>query len=179
MHRGMRRFLMLALAVLAAASIGSVAQASPAGVTTSRDTTIEQEIVERLNAVRTASGLRPLTVAPALRAAAASHSKSMAELGFFQHASNDGTPFWKRLLRTYGSSGFASWSVGENLLWNSARIDAAAAVKSWMKSPAHRGNILSPTFREVGVGVIWARSAPGMFAGRDVLVATCDFGARG
>ena len=174
----MRRLPALVLAVLATVTIAPSAQASPSRVTTAREPGIEQAIVERINAVRAANGLRPLTMVAALRTAAASHSKTMAELGFFEHASNDGTPFWKRLLRTYGTSGYGSWSVGENLLWHSARIDAAAAVKNWMKSPAHRRNILSPVFRDVGVGVVWATSAPGAFGGRDALVATCDFGAR-
>jgi uncharacterized protein YkwD len=174
----MRRILALVCVVLTAASIGHAAQAAPARATTARETGIELAIVDRMNAIRAAKGLRPLAMAPGLRAAAALHSRTMAEVGFFEHESNDGTPFWKRVSRLYGSNGFDSWSVGENILWSSARIDADTAVRNWMRSLPHRRNILSPVFREVGVGVVWASSAPGTFGGHEALLATCDFGAR-
>src|SRR5512132_2401451 len=127
----MRRFLGLTLVVLAAAVISQAALAKPtdaARSTSAREASVEQAIVDRMNQIRAAKGLRPLTVAPSLRSAAVQHSRTMADFGFFEHESRDGSPFWKRVSRLYGSKGYGRWNVGENILWSSARIDAATAV---------------------------------------------------
>lgn len=47
-----------------------------------------------------------------------------------------------------------------------------------MKSPAHRNNILTARWREIGLSAVTAPAAPGVFAGRDVVVMTTDFGVR-
>ena len=47
-----------------------------------------------------------------------------------------------------------------------------------MASPAHRENMLTPEWREVGIGSLRARSAGGIFAGEATWVITMDFGAR-
>lgn len=174
----MRRFLSLCLVVLAAATIVAAATAAPSRVAVAREAGIEQGILDRLNAIRTARGLRSFALSPSLRQAAVSHSQTMAEAGIFQHESQDGSPFWKRVARFYGSNGYASWQVGENILWRSPPADAAAAVLQWMQSPPHRRNILNPAWREIGVGVVTAQSAPGAYKGLEVVIATTDFGAR-
>jgi hypothetical protein len=47
-----------------------------------------------------------------------------------------------------------------------------------MKSPEHRANLLSPTWREVGVSALHVAAAPGAFQGLDVTIVTTDFGVR-
>jgi uncharacterized protein YkwD len=68
--------------------------------------------------------------------------------------------------------------VGENLLWSSAELNAAAALDLWLNSREHRAILLKASWRDVGVGAVYARSAAGAYAGRDVTIVTADFGVR-
>ena len=47
-----------------------------------------------------------------------------------------------------------------------------------MESPAHRANILTPRWREVGLSAVNVAAAPGVYGGRDVMIITTDFGVR-
>ena len=98
--------------------------------------------------------------------------------GYFAHSSFDSTPFWKRIARWYPSRG-RTWSVGENLLYDSAGLTAQAGVQLWMNSPPHRENLLSRTWREIGIAAIHYDAAPGEYGGDPVTIVTADFGARG
>lgn len=139
---------------------------------------LENAVVDRMNDVRHARGLRPLRASGRLQAAALFHSRDMGRRGYFEHDSISGTPFWRRIERFYPSRGFRSWTVGENLLWGSGTYDANFAVREWMASPPHRHNILSRSWREVGIGAVYFVHAPGEYGGRPVTIVTVDFGSR-
>lgn len=174
-----RRFLLLAaLAATLLAASASGAAAAPAAPTgfTAVDS-LETQVLAELNAVRRSHGLVPLKLSRPLAAAADAHSRAMGTHGFFKHESKDGSAFWLRVKRFYGQ-GRNTWSVGENLLWSTPGLDARAAVEMWMKSPGHRKNILTARWREIGLSAISVASAPGFFAGRDVVLITTDFGVR-
>jgi uncharacterized protein YkwD len=47
-----------------------------------------------------------------------------------------------------------------------------------MASPGHRAVLLSPRWRQVGIGILVRDNAPGVFGGRSVTVLTADFGVR-
>ena len=177
-----RAGIVTAVVALAAAS-GLAVSDSPAAPPAragaeSGMTGLEAAIVSRINDVRRARGLVPLRTNRRLSAAADFHSRDMGRRGYFQHASADGTPFWRRIRRYYGARGFRSWTVGENLLWATDRLGAARAVREWMKSRPHRRNILSRDWREIGIGAAYFTSAPGEYEGRSVTIVTTDFGAR-
>jgi uncharacterized protein YkwD len=138
----------------------------------------EFDIVRRMNAIRTARGLRAMRVSRQLSAAAAYHSNQMGLRGFFEHESANGAEFWKRIERFYPSRSARSWSVGENILWGSPEISASSAIREWMQSPPHRANILAREWREVGLGAAHFSSAPGTYHGDQVTIVTADFGAR-
>ena len=138
---------------------------------------LEADIVARLNAQRDARGLRPLRVSRGLTRAANYHSRQMGTLGFFEHESRNGAPFWRRIERFY-PAGRGYWSVGENIFWESPETSASSAVHEWMMSPPHRQNILTGEFREVGIAAVHFDSAPGAFGGRPVTIVTADFGVR-
>jgi uncharacterized protein YkwD len=161
-------------AIAAAPALGR--DRAPAGVATTK--ALETEVLVEINALRRARGLAALRVNAGLAAAAAAHSVAMARGGFFAHESADGSPFWKRVKSYYGSAGFARWSVGENLVWAAPELTPKQAVTMWMNSPPHRKNLLSPQWREIGLGGIRVPQAPGVFAGQGVTVLTADFGAR-
>ena len=140
---------------------------------------LELDVVARINAQRGARGLRPLRISRGLDAAAAFHSREMGSQGFFEHESVNGTPFWKRIARFYPMGGRGSWTVGENIFWESPDSSAASAVREWMASPPHRANILASEWREVGIGAVHFATARGAYGGRSVTIVTADFGARG
>ena len=139
---------------------------------------LENTVLDRMNQVRRAHGLRLLRLNSRLRAAALFHSNDMGRRGYFEHDSLSGTVFWRRIERFYPSRGFRSWTVGENLLWGSGTYGAAFAVREWMNSPPHRENLLSREWREVGIGAVHFSSAPGEYRRRPVTIMTADFGAR-
>ncbi len=101
----------------------------------------------------------------------------MGTYGFFSHSSRDGSEFWQRVKRFYGPGRQGSWSVGENLLWSTTGLSTAGAVKLWIASPDHRKSI-TPRWREVGLAAVSVPAAPGVFASRNVVIITSDFGTR-
>ena len=165
------------LAALSAGVGGASAAGKPARSLAAANQ-LESLVLLQLNEIRAAHGLKPLRRSSPLAAAAEAHSHAMAVRGFFTHESRDGSVFWKRVARFYGSRGYGSWSVGENLLWSTTGLDAARALELWMASPTHRKNILTARWREIGLSAITVTGAPGIFGGRDVVIITTDFGTR-
>jgi uncharacterized protein YkwD len=131
-----------------------------------------------INSIRVSHGLARLRLDPSLRASAALHSREMAKTGLFQHTSPNGSPFWKRIARYYGYTGFNIWDVGENLLWWSPDTTADHAVSAWMASPPHRKILLDPRYRQIGIAAIHDTIAPGAFQDREAIIVTADFGVR-
>ena len=139
--------------------------------------TLELDIVTRINTQRTTRGLRSLRVSRGLTAAASYHTRQMGEIGFFEHESANGAAFWRRIERFYpGGRGY--WSVGENLFWESPDTSAASAVREWMQSPPHRQNVLAREWCDIGISAEHVVAAPGAFGGRSVTIVTADFGVR-
>jgi uncharacterized protein YkwD len=139
---------------------------------------LEGALIREINEVRRGRGLRPLVGSAKLATAATQHTREMGEQGYFEHESYDSTPFWKRVAQFYPSRGWRSWSVGENLLYSSPDVTAGSGVDMWMNSPPHRANLLSRTWREIGVSAIHFEDAPGEFHGQPVTIVTADFGIR-
>jgi uncharacterized protein YkwD len=139
---------------------------------------LESQLLEQMNAVRVRRGLHALRLSRPLTAAARRHSASMAQKGYFSHASADGTSFWKRVASFYDYRGHRRWSVGENLLWASPDVTVAGAVKMWLRSPDHRANLLDHNWREIGISAVHAASARGIYGGRAATIVTADFGYR-
>jgi uncharacterized protein YkwD len=174
---------MRALAALLVASatvlVGVPMAASQSEAQIERRTALEGAVIRELNRVRARQGLRPLRAAPSLRKAARAHSEAMLEYGFFGHDSLDGTDFGQRIRRHYTDRGWTRWSVGEALLSSqTSHIDAREVVVAWLESPPHREIILSPAWRDAGIGVLYAPSAPREYRGAEAIVVTADFGLR-
>jgi uncharacterized protein YkwD len=174
---------MRSLAALAAV-LTAVLAAAPAALpqsstTVERRVALEAAVVLEMNRVRAQHGLRPLRAAPSLRVAARSHSLSMLEFGYFSHDSADGTAFNERIKRHYTNRGWRTWSVGETLLASQDKtVDAPAIVAAWLASPPHREIILSPTWRDAGIGALYAPTAPREYGDAETIVVTADFGIR-
>ena len=170
--------LWITFAVFAAAVAVAPPAASPSAERAVVAARLEDEVARRVNLVRRWHGVRPLRESRGLAAAARRHSREMAIRGYFEHESASGTAFWRRIERTYGSGGFDRWEVGENIAWNRARATAVEVVRQWMQSPAHRANMLSGSWRELGLGAYRVRPARGAYGGRAVTIVTLDLGIR-
>jgi uncharacterized protein YkwD len=166
----------VALACIAAV----VAVAAPAALSESSASMagLESGLLQQLNAVRADHGLPALRANARLAAAADQHSHEMADDGYFNHDSVDGTSFSSRIARWYPLGTFHSWLVGENLLWSSPTVDPSGAVAMWMRSAPHRANILNPRFRDIGIGAVYSTSARGTYTHLPVTIITTDFGVR-
>ncbi|MGH3001334.1 MAG: CAP domain-containing protein [Gaiellaceae bacterium] len=173
-----RAFQALVLAaVLAVLVIPTTAEPANARAHASM-ASLESGVLEQLNAIRVAHGLVPVVESARLTAAATQHSREMGADGYFEHSSADGTAFWRRIGRWYGSTSYGYWSVGENLLWSSPGLDPSTALQLWMQSPEHRANILAPRWRQIGVSAVHLAVAPGTYRDLPVTIITTDFGVR-
>ncbi len=119
-----------------------------------------------------------LTLNPVLSLAALGHSQSMALHGYFNHEGRNGSPFWMRIKPKYRPQLGNKWGVGENMVWASPDLSADQAIQMWVNSPPHRKNLLTPAWRDVGLGAVRALDAPGVYEGLDVTILTADFGVR-
>lgn len=130
-----------------------------------------------LNARRARQGLRPLRLSRRLSAASRRHSRHMARRNYFSHTSLGGADFVDRIQRTGYLRGARRWTVGENIAWGTgSRSTPRSIVRAWMHSSGHRANILSGSFRQIGVGVAYGAPVRGGSLGGTYTTA---FGARG
>lgn len=120
-----------------------------------------QDTLQRINAYRAAGatcGDQRMAAAPALawsgalEQAASKHARDMAARREMSHTGGDGSRMRDRVAR----ESYAWSALGENVSAGYATVVAGLA--GWMNSPGHCRNMMSPSFREVGVG---AASAPG------------------
>ena len=162
--------------VLLGALMPSVAR--PATGSRTAMAALESGVLTELNDIRAANGLQALQVNSELSSAARQHNSEMLLDGYFEHESVNGSPFWKRVAKFYGSTSYGRWHVGENLLWSSPSISPKRALAAWMESPGHRANILAADWREIGISAIHSDSSTGAFGGGAVTVITIDFGVR-
>lgn len=104
-------------------------------------------IANAINQVRVENGLEPLAVHPLLNQAAQGHVDDMLSNYIYGHYGSDGSTVQVRVARTGYSD--TPW-VSEN--WVSSG-SPAGAMRWWMNDYIHRVNILTPRWREVGIGV--------------------------
>jgi uncharacterized protein YkwD len=110
----------------------------------------EKSTYELHNQTRASNGLATLCVHRALTEAAQYHSQEMIDKGYFDHNSYDGESFSARLER-FGYDSYEE--VGENIAWGSGTNAYPDSIfQIWMNSSEHQENILSPNYREVGIG---------------------------
>jgi uncharacterized protein YkwD len=139
---------------------------------------LARDLVAEVNTLRRSHKLRPLVLSPTLQRAAEGHAGALARSGKFTHSWPDGRPFGSWIRVFYSPARYRYWKVGENLVWASPTLTAQQAVQDWLASPAHREILLTPAWRQLGIGVVDAVAAPGAYGGSDVTVAAAEFGVR-
>lgn len=160
MNRGIQKFVITAIVVLAAAVAPSATPGATATTTTTQlrsatltltvNTLLENAVVLLTNTQRTLAGCRPLRVNGDLRQAARIHSKRMALAQTMSHQ----LPGELRLGRRITRAGYLGWTrVAENIA--AGYTTAGSVTRAWWASTSHRRNIKDCTLREVGVGVVF------------------------
>jgi uncharacterized protein YkwD len=134
-------------------------QPVPSPTNTHRDvanfSTVESQILHYVNLERTRAGLDTLKWNPALDKMAKVQSVEMAAERKMAHEL-PGAPY-PTLKDRARYARYDYRRLAENIAYGYP--NARVVVDGWMRSPAHRGNILNPGVVETGVGV--ARSANG------------------
>ncbi|MEN6378395.1 MAG: CARDB domain-containing protein [Methanofastidiosum sp.] len=111
------------------------------------DSTEEYYMLTLINNERHAQGLEPLTMNSTLSSAAKLHSQDMINRNFFNHINPDGLTPSDRAR----NAGYSFIALAENICGNPS-IDSGHS--SLMGSPSHRVNILNPSYKEVGIGIV-------------------------
>ena len=118
-------------------------------------------MLDRVNAIRTSHGLKPLRFASSLSNSAKRYSATMMSRDYFGHSS-----------RIHASRRYRS--LGEILeIHRGKRARVGAALRRWMNSSGHRSVILSSNFRFAGAGF-----TRGRFQGRRATIWVMHFGRR-
>ncbi len=137
---------------------------------------LEKKIHALVNRERQQHGLAPLEFDHALVVIARKHSRDMSSRKYFDHVSPEGHDFSYRYRKAGYSCAITAGSViyagAENIAlnnlydsvttvngeafydWNSLDRIAETTVQGWMKSSGHRKNILTPNWRNEGIGVV-------------------------
>jgi uncharacterized protein YkwD len=167
---------LVAVLLLGLPSASASAACNGAGVAASQASkrTLVRATLCVLNAQRARRHLPRLSLNDKLSSAARTHSSAMVRGKFFSHDSADGSSFLDRIRSTGYLSGASGWSVGENIAYGSGDRSSPRSIgRAWMNSPPHRANILSRSFREIGIGVAYGTPVGGGGA-----TYTTDFGKR-
>jgi uncharacterized protein YkwD len=163
----------LLFAVPSASAAGACSAANATAAKASKRALVRATLCV-LNAERARHHLRPLRLNRRLSLAAQRHSRAMARRKFFSHTSPGGASFVDRIRSTGYLSGARSWTVGENIAYGSGSRSTPRSIGSaWMNSPPHRSNILSSSYRAIGIGI-----AAGTPVGGGGGTYTTDFGRR-
>jgi uncharacterized protein YkwD len=115
---------------------------------------MERQAFEILNLRRSESGLSAIKWSDDMAKIARLHSQDMAQNNYFSHQGLNGSMVNDRA----DLLGFSNWqAIGENIAFNRGyQKPVEFACEGWMKSPAHRENILNVRWKEAGIGAALA-----------------------
>jgi uncharacterized protein YkwD len=126
----------------------------------------QQGVIEWTNIQRKKYGLSAFEENSKLNAMAQAKVEDMFQNQYFSHYSLLGEGVGN-LAKDFD---YEFLAIGENLAMGNFESDENL-VEAWMASPGHRENILSPTYREIGVAI-----QKGIFNGNSVWLAVQHFG---
>jgi uncharacterized protein YkwD len=114
----------------------------------------EKQMLDLVNRDRQAARLPPVTLDPRLAAIARAHSHDMSEHDFVAHVSPRTGNAMDRVRR----AGLSPELVLENV---GRAYGPDEAESGFLTSPGHRGNIVDPRARRLGVGIVMGKPASG------------------
>ena len=184
MRRNSTRRLVLAVATACLVALSAPA-VSGAAECANRDVApqagnlgdVRSAVLCLVNAERTARGLQPLRGQVQLARSADGHAQDMVTHHFFAHDSKDGRTMTDRINAVGYLPKHNAWALGENLAWGTGALATPAAiVDAWMHSAGHRTIMLSPKYRDAGIGVVIGVPDESLAGGATVAM---DVGRRG
>jgi uncharacterized protein YkwD len=107
----------------------------------------ERAFLKLINDYRAQNGRAPLRLTKTLAAAANHHSVDMASKNYFSHTLAGGVT-WSQNIANHGYT--YSTTTAENIAAGSAT--ASQTFTQWKNSAGHRANMLSASFRAIGIG---------------------------
>jgi uncharacterized protein YkwD len=123
-------------------------------------------MLTRVNAERAREGRPPLRLDAHLNEAAQRHAEDMLLRSYYNHASPEKILPLERARK----AGYVPRIVAENIARGPFTVDEV--MDDWMLSREHRGNVLHPIFRDLGVGIAVGRNSVGY-----TVLWVQDFGA--
>lgn len=108
-----------------------------------------QIALARINQVRAAAGLRPLTLDPSLAEAAKAHAADLAARDAISHYGRDGSTPDKRVAAT----GYDAVITGENVATGQRDFDEV--LDGWLDSESHRRTLLLPEAVHTGLALVY------------------------
>src|SRR4051794_18175292 len=133
---------------LLAALVGGFALLAPSATATSYSTSsYASRLLSLVNGARAEHGLGALRIASGTTTVAAGWTSHLAAAGALSH-----NPDLRHQLETHGSSDWTTY--GENVGQGGAE-DPDGLFRAYMRSPEHRANILTGSYRYVGVAVVF------------------------
>ncbi len=168
--------LLLAALALSSASAGAAqckgGDASPAKLSEKR---AAKAVLCLINKQRRRHHLKPLKRHRAQTEAARTHNRLMVKRGCFSHRCPGEPDLAGRLTRTGYLPCSCSWGIAENIAFGSGGAGSPRnIVDAWMSSAGHRANILSSSYRHIGVAA--ESGTPAARRQRDGATYTTDFG---
>lgn len=136
----------------------SILFAEPESAAFARDTAglrdlerVRAELLTRIDAERRRARRQPLALDTRLDLAAQRHAEDMLARSYFAHRGPSGTTVRERAR----AAGYEWSAIGENLAEGQQSVKEV--VEGWMRSAAHRENILDRRFTQTGVGLALGR----------------------
>jgi uncharacterized protein YkwD len=158
--------------IASAASAPLIVMASPApapaaaaSTSTPRMSGFDLRLVRDINNARVSRGLRRVTLVAGTADVAHLWSCHLARYRSLTH-----NPELARALSLHGSPGWTTY--GENIAWQSSSYGADHMFNRYMRSPAHKANMLNRSFRYIGVWT--SRSSGRRWNTTDFVGATAD-----
>lgn len=116
------------------------------------------QVLDAVNDVRVAHGLRRVLEDPDLYRAADRHAVDMAARGWLSpipanHVGTDGTYPYTRIR----DAGYRPNDVGENVAWCATACPVHVLVDAWLASPPHRASLLDARWTD---GAVARRAGP-------------------
>lgn len=144
----------VALLIVFTATLAALPGVARAAVSVTKD---ERAVIAAVNKERAKRGLHVVRANTPLMKAARAHARDMAHNSYFSHTGLNGASSAARVRSFgYGMAGCTAWRAGEVLARTTstmAALDPQQVVAMWMQSPSHRRVLLTPAFRDVGVGI--------------------------
>ncbi|HYN19897.1 MAG TPA: CAP domain-containing protein [Thermoanaerobaculia bacterium] len=112
-------------------------------------------MLSQVNLQRAAASAAALALNPRLNEVAQRHAEDMLSRSYYDHQTPEGLMPRERVKQ----AGYEAFIVAENIARGPTSVEEA--MSAWMQSQGHRGNLLHPSFTEMGVGCAVGKNGAG------------------